>query len=69
MDLSEDQASAVDALARRLGISRGELIHRAVRAYADAHPELPSDEAFGLRAPVGEDGVEYQQRLRAEWER
>jgi hypothetical protein len=43
-------------------------VRRAIREYV-AREEPALDEAFGIWKERGEDAVEYQRRLRAEWER
>lgn len=69
VDLPDDQITALKALAERNGLSRTELVRRAVAAYLEQH-RLPSgDAAFGLWRKRGEDGLDYQERFRREWDR
>lgn len=66
VDLPEDDLQALNRLGQRRQISRAKVIRLAVREFLDRHAEAAKDEAFGLWGP-GEDGLEYQQRLRSEW--
>ncbi len=77
VDIPENLLEELTAFARKADISRAELMRRALDAYvgalrqAESRSEAdPIDAAFGLwkdREDIG-DGVEYQRRLRAEWE-
>ena len=63
----EDQIRALDTLARRLRISRAELIRRAVDRFLEdktSGDDLPS---FGLWVGAAGDGLAYQEKLRSEW--
>ena len=63
----EDQIRALDTLARRLRISRAELIRRAVDRFLEdktSGDDLPS---FGLWDGGAGDGLAYQEKLRSEW--
>ena len=58
----------LDALSDSNRVSRAELIRQAVSQYLEKFkPTESSDIAFGLWANKTEDGLAYQQRLRAEW--
>lgn len=65
-DLPDDDVHWLDALAAEQGVSRAELVRRAVTAYrADVSGDA-IDNAFGIwrgRGDVG-DGLAYQRRLR-----
>jgi hypothetical protein len=67
-DLPDDDVHWLDALAVEQGVSRAELVRRAVTAYrADASGDA-IDNAFGIwrgRDDVG-DGLTYQRRLRGQ---
>jgi len=62
-----------DRLRRRLGLSRAELIRRALRLYLERAPEgegaVPPERVFGLWRGRGLDGLAWQERLRSEWDR
>jgi len=72
VDLPDQDVQRLDELARRSNRSRAAVIREAVAAHLrDAAGENWLDDAFGLWAHEGfsEDGVDYQRRLRAEWDR
>jgi metal-responsive CopG/Arc/MetJ family transcriptional regulator len=69
IDIPQDQIDRLDELRRRLGISRAELIRRALSSYLKDHPSAADpEEAFGIWADRAVDGLRYQDSLRAEWE-
>jgi metal-responsive CopG/Arc/MetJ family transcriptional regulator len=65
VDIPEPQIRALDALTRIDGVSRAELVRRAVALYLRRHAKL-SDDAFGSWTGIA-DGLAYQRRLRDEW--
>jgi predicted transcriptional regulator len=69
VDLPDEQIAALKALAERNGVSRAELVRRAVEAYLEQRRVPTGDPAFGLWRKRGEDGLNYQERLRREWDR
>lgn len=65
-DLSDDDVQWLDALAAEQGVSRAELVRRAVAAYRAEVSGDAIDNGFGLwrgRDDIG-DGLTYQRRLR-----
>ncbi len=66
VDLPDEDLEGLTQLGRRRGVSRAKIIRQAVRDYLQRHTGASDDEAFGLWG-AGEDGLEYQQRLRSEW--
>lgn len=68
IELPGEQIAALDALCRRHRISRAEAIRRAVARLVAAEGGVSSGEAFGIWRDRAEDGLAYQQRMRAEWE-
>ena len=69
VDLPDDQIAALKALAERNGLSRTELVRRAVAVYLEQRRVPAGDAAFGLWRKRDEDGLDYQERLRREWDR
>jgi metal-responsive CopG/Arc/MetJ family transcriptional regulator len=67
IDLAPEQVAALDAISRCERISRAEAVRRAVAQYVRTHAQEGASDAFGLWADASIDGLEYQQRLRAEW--
>ena len=66
IDLPPEDLAALADLGRRRGASRVAVIREAVHVYLAAHRPRPPDAAFGAWT-AGEDGLAYQQRVRAEW--
>ncbi len=71
IDLPNDQLAALDAWRAPRGVSRAEAVRRAVaKLLDDDEARLDAMEATrGLWKDRGEDGLAYQERLRAEWDR
>ena len=69
-DIPASDVEWLDSLAAEQGVSRAELVRRAVAAYrADASGDA-IDNAFGIwrdRVDIG-DGLKYQRRLRGKRE-
>lgn len=67
ISLPTEQIEELRALAAIEHTSREDLIRKAVTAYVERNkPALPR--AFGIwKDRVSETGLEYQERLRAEW--
>jgi metal-responsive CopG/Arc/MetJ family transcriptional regulator len=66
IDLPDDQVDALKRLSAREGVSRAALIRRAVSRLLAGEATQASEDAFGLWKS-GEDGLAYEDRLRAEW--
>jgi len=71
IDLPDEQIATLDRLARAAGTSRAAMIREAVRDLLRRTPAPDVDAAFGLWAGDhengGEDGLDYQRRLRDGW--
>jgi metal-responsive CopG/Arc/MetJ family transcriptional regulator len=68
IELQEQQIEALKAISARKGLSRAELVRRAVAEYLQHHQADSDGEAFGLWANRQKDGLTYQESLRREWE-
>ncbi len=68
IDLPPEQIEALKQMGIHSRLSRAELVRRAVAEYIGRHQLDQNDNAFGLWKDRVIDGVEYQQRLRMEWE-
>lgn len=65
--LPAEEIEQLRAMADSENTSRDELIRRAVTAYV-ARRKQTQPRAFGIwKDRLGETGLEYQERLRAEW--
>ena len=76
IELSEERLHQLDQLTQSERISVEELVGKALDAYvslqpvpAGSHSWAEMDAAFGLWKDRGEDGLAYQLRMRAEWDR
>jgi metal-responsive CopG/Arc/MetJ family transcriptional regulator len=72
IDIPNDDLAIINAVAKALSISRTEFVRRAIAKYLTAHRQTQIQEArkaaFGLLAGRSIDGMEYQERIRQEWE-
>jgi len=69
VDIPESELEALNALSKVEGVSRAESVRRAIKAYVEANRPLARHEGFGLWKDYDIDGDEYQQKIRAEWDR
>ncbi len=68
IDLPDSQIQALAVLCDQMKQPRAALIREAVAEYLLKHRTQTSiDEAFGLWGAGGVDGLEYQDKARAEW--
>jgi metal-responsive CopG/Arc/MetJ family transcriptional regulator len=68
IDIPEEEITRLDKLSQERQVPREELVRAAISNYVKAQTN-PRDAAFGLWAHKGIDGLEYQLRMRDEWER
>jgi hypothetical protein len=67
IDIPEEELTLLTSLSKQRGISRAELVRRAVSAYLEPLKEHGRADAFGLWAERAGDGLAYQTRMRDEW--
>ena len=69
IELPDEQVRALAEITRREQISRAEAIRRAIAAYARGQTRKRADagRAFGSWKGRREDGLRYEDRVRAEW--
>ena len=67
VDIPDDQIQALATLCERAHQPRAALIRDAIAEYLARHQQADTQAAFGLWGAEAEDGVAYQDRLRAEW--
>lgn len=68
VDLPEEQIKILATIGKQSRLSRAEMVRRAVAEYIARYNPEQGDEAFGLWKDRAEDGLDYQSRLRAEWD-
>jgi hypothetical protein len=66
IDLPERDLRHLTELGQERGMSRAEIIRQAIKIFLTFHQKDP-EQAFGLWRDRSEDGLRYQQALRAEW--
>lgn len=67
IELPDEQVRQLADVCRRDGVSRAEVIRRAVANYLSARHVGDRDDAFGLWRDRNVDGLRYERRLRREW--
>ncbi|GGG95720.1 CopG family transcriptional regulator [Silvibacterium dinghuense] len=71
VDIPAEDLDLMHDIVGRLGISRAELVRRAITSYLAPYRGQMTHEAFGLwtssHSGESEDGVAYQERMRSEW--
>ena len=67
IDLPDDQIRRLGEICRREGVSRAEVVRRAVADYLDALCLRERDDMFGMWRGRHPDGLEYERRRRREW--
>ncbi len=69
VDIPERQIMDLSLLCQTEGVSRAEIIRRAINSYLTQHKPKEIN-SFGLwknENKISEDGLEYQKKLRNEW--
>jgi len=69
VDIPKQQIEALKTLSEQEGLSRAELMRRAVAEYLSRHQGEAGEAAFGLWRDHPRDGVSYQDELREEWDK
>ncbi|MGM0593558.1 MAG: CopG family transcriptional regulator [Pseudomonadota bacterium] len=67
VELPEQQIEALKAMSEQEGLSRAELMRRAVAEYLSRHQSQTGASAFGIWKGRDKDGLRYQDALREEW--
>ena len=67
IDIPEEDLKLLTQVAKKLSVSRAEFVRRVVATSLAPHREKMNHAAFGAWSDLPEDGVAYQERMRAEW--
>ncbi len=67
IDIPEEDLKLLNQVAKKLTISRAEFVRQAVAASLAPHRRKMNHAAFGAWSSFPEDGLAYQERMRAEW--
>ena len=73
VDLPEEQIAALDEYCAEENVSRAEAVRRAVNEFVpvkekDKKQSIKDDPGFGSWKQMNIDGLEFQQKIRAEWD-
>ena len=68
VELPDQQIEALKLLGEQEGLSRAELMRRAVAEYLSRHKSDAGEAAFGLWKSHATDGLDYQDSMRSEWD-
>ena len=69
VDIPENELQQLTRLSKAKKVSRAHLVRCAVSEYLKQQKQDTLDAAFGMWADRGIDGLEYQLRIRSEWDR
>jgi len=67
VDIPDEDLKLLNQVVKKLTISRAEFVRQAVAASLAPHRQKMNHAAFGAWSGFAEDGLAYQERLRAEW--
>ena len=67
LDLSDDVIRRLDSLKHQRNLPRAELLREAVEQYLEKQNTTSARNALGLWGGEGEDGLEFERKLREEW--
>ena len=73
VDLPEEQIAALDSYCEEEKVSRAEAVRRAVSEFVPIKPKgkkrsIKDDPGFGSWKHLKIDGLEFQEKMRAEWD-
>jgi metal-responsive CopG/Arc/MetJ family transcriptional regulator len=67
VDIPQPDLELLDRASKKRAISRAEFIRQAIRTSLTPYRQNMNHAAFGAWAQHPEDGLDYQERMRAEW--
>ncbi len=68
VDIPEADLQILNSLSKTQKVSRAELVRTAISTYLEPHRSQPEMPGFGLWADNPVDGLEYQRKIRSEWD-
>ena len=69
VDIPEGQIRELTTLCVEKHISRAEAVRQAIAAFLSENAPQPKMNGFGLWSESTVDGLEYQEKMRSEWDR
>jgi hypothetical protein len=67
IDVPKPELELMDEAVKKLTISRAEFVRRAIAASLLPYRHKMNHSSFGSWSGADEDGLNYQERIRAEW--
>ena len=67
VDVPDMQLQALTALGERIKQPRAVVIREAITEYLERRSAKPIESAYGLWGAGSQDGLDYQEKVRAEW--
>lgn len=68
VDLPKEQIEVLKQISEQSRLSRAELVRRAVAEYLQRHHSDPAADAFGIWHHKPRNSLDYQRKLREEWD-
>ena len=68
LDLSDDVIKRLEDLKQQRNLPRAELLREAVEQYLERQADNSISNALGIWQGCEEDGVEFERKLREEWQ-
>ena len=68
VDIPEQELGLLTKLGQQKGVSRAHLVRTAITQYLESQKQDTLDLAFGMWADRKIDGLEYQEKMRREWD-
>ena len=68
LDLSDDVIKRLEDLKQQRNLHRAELLREAVEQYLERQADTTISNALGIWQGCEEDGVEFERKLREEWQ-
>ena len=68
VDIPDQELKQLNRLSKARKVSRAHLVRSAIQAYLKTQKEDTLEAAFGMWADRGIDGLDYQLKIRSEWD-
>ena len=68
IEVPDDIIKNLDRVSKQEQKSRAAVVREAIQLYLDKKQVVSSEVAFGLWKKRVEDGLQYQKKIRAEWD-
>ena len=67
-DIPEEEINKLDEIANKQNVSRAELIRQAIRGFLGPILKSKKNSAFGIWSDQEIDALDYENKLRSEWD-